>query len=145
MKPAEPIWNSEIIGFSHHLAICYLLIFSLFTCQDKSVNINRTRAVRQRSGVFFLDMKFIESLGLFSNIYRLLTTMRWILSKLELITACLKANPASQKGAGCAIVLHEEKRTAAECHVQREKKNRNISVKQNRSLGERFSKERERE
>lgn len=36
--------------------------------------------------------------------------MKQILPKLELITACLKSNPASQKGTGCAIVLHKEKR-----------------------------------
>lgn len=38
--------------------------------------------------------------------------MKWILSKLELIPACLKSNPTSQKGAGYAIVLHKDKTEA---------------------------------
>lgn len=64
-KWGEPLWCTEITGFSHNLAICYLLKFPILPCQDKSENIHGTRAVQQRSGVFSLNGKFTESLGVF--------------------------------------------------------------------------------
>lgn len=134
-KPGEPLCCTESRGFSHHLAICYLLKFPALPCQDKSGNIQGSRAVQQRPGEFSLKGKFAESLGV--SVHWLLRTVQWILSKLEFIAACLASNPASQKGSGWVIVPYKVK--AEMQHYVLCKKN--LHQTQNTSFGERFSKQ----
>lgn len=105
-KRGEPLWCTEIIGFSHNLAICYLLKFPPLPCQDKSVNIPGTWAVQQRSGVLFLDGKCTESPG--GSVFCLLRTMQWILSKLEFMLPVWSLIQLPREVQG-VIVLYEAK------------------------------------
>lgn len=100
-KRGEPFWCTEITGFAHNLAICYLLKFPPLSCQDKSRNIHRTRALQQRPGVFSPSGKFTASLGVFCSSWEL-----W--SGLSPNWSCWMSEVQSsfQKGAGWVIVLY---------------------------------------
>lgn len=102
-KRGEPFWCTEIIGFAHNLAICYLLKFPPLPCQDKSGNIHRTQSPAAETwGVLpKWEIHWVSGGFLYTGSWGL-----W--SGLSPNWSCWMSEVQSsfQKGAGWVIVLY---------------------------------------